>query len=71
METNTTCNGKCINCPTVQREFCASQLAYNNMRMIESLMQEIGSLKETITNLQKDNETELINPVKPDLNIAQ
>lgn len=69
---NTTCNGNCMGCAIVQRQFCASQLAYNNMKMIESLMQEVSALKESVLDLQKkDNETELINPTTPIDSIAQ
>lgn len=61
---NTTCNGNCMGCAMLQRQFCASQLAYNNMKMLESLMQEINSLKEKVSELQKDNnESILFNPI--------
>ena len=61
---NTTCNGNCMGCAMLQRQFCASQLAYNNMKMLESLMQEINSLKEKVGELQKDNnESILFNPI--------
>lgn len=61
---NTTCNGNCMGCAMLQRQFCASQLAYNNMKMLESLMQEINSLKEKVSELQKENnESILFNPI--------
>lgn len=61
MDTNTKCTGNCMNCIPLQRGFCASQLAYNNMRAIEALSKEISSLGKKMESIQS-NEALLFNP---------
>ena len=63
------CTGNCMGCTIMQRQYCASQIAYNNMRMmedvfadIEKMMTSIGELKAKIEAIQ-NNEGTLINPL--------
>ena len=37
-ENQTKCTGNCMACTIYQRQYCASQLSYNNMRMLEQMM---------------------------------
>lgn len=50
------CTGDCKVCSIIQRGYCASQIAYNNMLMIKSVGDDIKALKEKITSLQGDAE---------------
>lgn len=65
MEANNKCTGNCMNCIPLQRGFCASQLAYNNMKAIEALSKEIGSLSQKIESIQ-NNEALLFDPTGND-----
>lgn len=56
------CNGNCMGCNPFQRQFCASQLSYNNMRMIEQLAQLVDKIEGKIEALQ-NNEALLIDPL--------
>lgn len=48
-------------CMVIQRQFCAAQLAYNNMKALEKLTGEIQALESKVAALQSD-ETALFNP---------
>ena len=39
------CTGDCKVCTLFQRQYCASQISYNNMRLLERMEQEIVILK--------------------------
>ena len=77
-ENQTKCTGNCMACTIFQRQYCASQLAYSNMRMLEKLQQVVVSMKENITALgekveaMQNNEAMLIDPTgKPAEETAQ
>ena len=78
------CTGNCMDCTVYQRQFCASKLAYNNMRMIGEMSKIITSMNESITALSdkveamQNNEGTLFEPTlsqdprkKSDLDTAQ
>ncbi len=46
------CTGNCMNCIAYQRQFCASQLAYSNMRQLEQLSNQVKVLTEKIEAMQ-------------------
>lgn len=55
------CSGNCKNCIAFQRQFCASQLAYNNMKQIEALTAQVLALTEKIESMQSSDDL-LFNP---------
>lgn len=70
-ENQTKCTGNCMACTIFQRQYCASQLAYSNMRMLEQMQQVVVSLKENVMSLSEkveamqNNEAMLIDPTEP------
>lgn len=73
-ENQTKCTGNCMACTIFQRQYCASQLAYSNMRMLEQMQQVVVSLKENVMALSEkveamqNNEAMLIDPTEPEDN---
>jgi len=67
-----TCSGDCLRCSGVQRQYCASQFTYRNMRMLESLMTSLQSLAEDVKNISEklnaiqNAESELFDPTSVD-----
>lgn len=60
------CTGNCMACTIFQRQYCASQLAYSNMRMLEQLQQTVTNLQQKIEAMQ-NNEAALFYPtLEPD-----
>ena len=63
------CTGDCLKCFPAQRQYCASQHAYNSMRMIERMEQKITDIENHFRDLTKmvesiqDNEATLFNPL--------
>lgn len=55
------CTGNCMACTVFQRQYCASQLAYSNMRMLELMQQTLTSMQEKIEAMQ-NNEAMLFCP---------
>lgn len=62
------CTGDCKVCSLFQRQYCASQISYNNMRLLERIEQEIVILKgisrllnEKLEDIQ-NNEAMLMDP---------
>ena len=60
-ENQSRCTGNCMACTILQRQYCASQLAYSNMRMLEQMQQEIVKIEEKIEAMQ-NNEATLFYP---------
>ena len=63
------CTGDCKVCTLFQRQYCASQISYNNMRLLERMEQEIVILKgisrllnEKLEAIQ-NNEAMLMDPI--------
>ena len=57
------CTGNCMSCTILQRQYCASQLAYSNMRMLEQVQKTMAIMQEKIDALQ-NNEALLIDPTE-------
>lgn len=55
------CDGKCMECNVYQRQFCAVQLSYNNMKQLDVLGKEIKNLSEKIEAMQ-NNEASIFDP---------
>lgn len=55
------CSGDCMNCVPFQRQYCAAQLGYNNMRQMDVLFGEVRYIREKIEAMQ-NNEATLFNP---------
>ena len=60
-ENQSKCTGNCMACTIFQRQYCASQLAYSNMRMLEQMQNEIASIEKKIEAMQ-NNEATLFYP---------
>ena len=64
------CTGNCMACSILQRQYCASQLAYSNMRMLEQIQGEIASLQQNCKALCEkvdaiqNSEAMLIDPME-------
>ena len=56
-ENQTKCTGNCMACTILQRQYCASQLAYSNMRMLEQLQKEIVDIEKKIEAIQSNEGT--------------
>lgn len=57
------CTGDCKLCSMMQRGYCASQIGYNNMKLISALFGMVSELQSEIKALNQNNNTEeLINP---------
>ena len=56
------CSGNCMNCNPFQRQFCASQLAFNNMLMMEQIMRLMKKVEDKVDAMQND-EAALIDPL--------
>ena len=76
-QTQFQCSGDCLKCLPVQRQYCASQHAYNSLLMMKSmqdaldtLITEFEELKKKVSAIQ-DNEALLFNPSVEDEYIAQ
>ena len=52
-----------MGCTVFQRQYCASQIAYNNMGLLSELRDEMDDLKKKIESIQ-NNEASLINPIE-------
>ena len=57
------CDGNCMGCTMFQRQYCASQIAYNNMGLLSELRDKMDDLKKKIESIQ-NNEASLINPIE-------
>lgn len=68
MEQNFKCTGNCLGCLPAQRAYCASQHAYSNMKVLDSMMGtllnmqgDIKALSEKIEAMQ-NNEASVFDP---------
>ena len=48
---NFKCSGNCLNCLPAQRAYCASQHAYSNMKVLDSMMGIVIGMQGDIKNL--------------------
>ena len=64
----TKCSGNCMACEPFQRQYCAAQMTYNNMGMINTLVTQVKTLSETLKNINVKIETmqnaEVFNPME-------
>ena len=73
------CSGDCTRCSQVQRQYCASQIAYNNMNLLSELMDSVDEMKKNNADMRSEldalgkkieaiqnSEVELINPIQYD-----
>lgn len=66
----THCSGNCKQCTLFQRQYCASQLALTNMRMMEKMMQQLQMMQMHMDDIDRkvealqNNEAVLINPIE-------
>ena len=71
------CTGNCMACTILQRQYCASQLAYSNMKMLEQMQQVVVELKESVKTIDEkveamqNNEALLIDPMEPNTKIPE
>ena len=62
------CTGDCLNCPRVQREYCASQKTLENQRMLVAMQETLKTMTGTIAELSEkinaiqDNEAMVFAP---------
>ena len=46
------CPGNCLQCLPAQRQYCASQHAYSNMKVLDKIMETLFSMKSQIETMQ-------------------
>ena len=51
-ENQNKCTGNCMACTIFQRQYCASQLSYSNMRMLEQMQKDISEMWKKIEAIQ-------------------
>lgn len=80
---NFKCSGNCLNCLPAQRAYCASQHAYSNMKVLDSMMGIVMGMQGDIKNLAEkieaiqNSEAHVFDPTQeekseiPNLPIAQ
>ena len=71
MAENFKCSGNCLNCMPAQRAYCASQHAYSNMKVLDTMMgvviaiqDDLKEMREKIEAIQ-NNEAEIFDPSIP------
>ena len=47
------CSGNCLNCSPAQRAYCASQHAFSNMKVLDSMMNIIIDMQEGFKTLSE------------------
>ena len=73
------CTGDCLKCSPVQRQYCSSQIAYNNMNLLSDLIESVDEMKKNNETMRSEidalgkkieaiqnSEVELINPIEYD-----
>ena len=46
------CPGNCLQCLPAQRQYCASQHAYSNMKVLDKIMETLLGMKTKIDTMQ-------------------
>ena len=46
------CPGNCLQCLPAQRQYCASQHAYSNMKVLDKIMETLLGMKTQIDTMQ-------------------
>lgn len=57
------CTGDCLKCSPVQRQYCSSQIAYNNLKALERLEVCVEDISKKIEMMEIED-APLINPMK-------
>lgn len=80
MDNQFKCTGNCLNCIPAQRNYCASQHSYSNMKVLDAMMTELLSMKDGINVLSEkieaiqSNEASIFDPnakLSSDLNLVE
>ena len=64
------CSGNCMSCNIYQRQYCASQISYSNMKMLEQMTELLNSLDDKVKGMEmkidaiQNSEAVLINPME-------
>lgn len=67
---NFKCTGNCLNCLPAQRAYCASQHAYSNMKVLDTMMGIVLEVKETMEEMKvkieaiQNNEASVFDPTE-------
>ena len=48
------CSGDCLKCLPAQRQYCASQHAYSNMKVLDVLVEMIKQTAKELEDIRKD-----------------
>jgi Zn-dependent alcohol dehydrogenase len=57
------CTGNCKACLQVQRQYCATQLSYNNAMAIDALRSEMAELAKKLNDMNSEN-VEVVDPTE-------
>lgn len=64
----TKCTGNCMQCNIMQRQYCSSQITYNNMKMMERMSEQLNELRDELRAIKEKAEHDeiesLINPIE-------
>lgn len=47
------CPGNCLQCLPAQRQYCASQHAYSNMKVLDKIMETLLGMKNQVDAMQR------------------
>ena len=47
------CSGNCLNCQPAQRQYCASQHSYSNMKVLDNMMELLKKMQKKTQKIQK------------------
>lgn len=47
------CSGNCLKCFPAQRQYCASQHAYSNMRVLDKVMETLASMQQQMEAMRE------------------
>lgn len=62
------CTGNCLLCQPAQRAYCASQHAYSNMKVLDTMMSAVLALQEDVKSISEkieamqSNEASIFDP---------
>ena len=46
------CSGNCLNCQPAQRQYCASQHSYSNMKVLDNMMELLKKMQTDMQAMQ-------------------
>ena len=59
MAENFKCSGNCLNCMPAQRAYCASQHAYSNMKVLDTMMGVVIAIQDDLKEMREKIEAPL------------